>query len=537
LSEEHKRKFTITAGILGAIFFIAQFILPPILMMAAMPVMMFSQDSWMKEANPERGTFWNNQLWYVETALTTETSASGQTTLKRLPVDSEGGPETVVDLPIKNPWLLTGKDRVWIISSSAVGFYRNGNIKIVSQEKTLGDISRPFLYRGYPAVVEERPTGLTVMVFIGNRWQKEFSFGVNVQETRGRIYNKVQVLTYKGTLHLFLKFGDTLYYREGPPPAPIDDRDLWQPVTEVGYTWFAALINDEPVVFHYSMQDTHAKIVGLKKLGNAWKPFFAYDAIMTTDMGIYPLGQPGRFAMLLQSFPGSLRLVQVEGTKVVSEIRHGWGFPFPPGFMAMMFIPYGFMLVLPLILAIILSGMMRRHRVCEYESQPFRVPFASLTRRAFAQIIDAAILAGPTVVGFLIMMPGFFDVEKMLDQSPFGMLAGFGLMLVGLLWVIVCLFIFSFLEGKWGGTPGKWALGIRVFGTDLNPCGFGRALVRNLLKFVDGFFNFMVGVMLVALTEEWQRVGDLAARTIVINMRKEKTLLLQGNEVTPIATQ
>jgi uncharacterized RDD family membrane protein YckC len=480
----------------------------------------------MKQTNPERGIFWNNKIWYVETTVSPEPSASSQTTLKRLSLDSERGPDTGVALPIENPWLLAGKDRVWIISSSAIGFYRNENIKIVSQEKTLGDISRPFLYRGYPAVVEERPTGLTLMVFIGNRWQKEFSLGVNVQETRERIYNKVQVLSYNGTLHLFLKFGDTLYYREGPLPAPRGDRDLWQPVAEVGYTWFAALISGEPVVFHYSRHDTNSKIVGLKKLGNAWKPFFAYDAIMTTDMGIYPLGQPGKFAMLLQSLPGSLRLVQVEGTKVVSEIRHGSGFPFPRGFMAMMFLPYGFMLLLPLILAIILSGMMRKHRVCEYEAQPLRVPFASLTRRALAQIIDAAILAGPAVVGFLIMMPGFFDVEKMVGHNPLGFLAGFGLMLASLFWVIVCLFIFSFLEGKWGGTPGKWAFGIRVLGIDLNPCGFGRALVRNLLKFVDGFFNFMVGVMLVALTEEWQRVGDLAARTIVINMRKEKTLLL-----------
>ncbi len=33
---------------------------------------------------------------------------------------------------------------------------------------------------------------------------------------------------------------------------------------------------------------------------------------------------------------------------------------------------------------------------------------------------------------------------------------------------------------------------------------------------MDGFFNFLVGVLLVALTENWQRLGDLAARTIVV---------------------
>ena len=78
------------------------------------------------------------------------------------------------------------------------------------------------------------------------------------------------------------------------------------------------------------------------------------------------------------------------------------------------------------------------------------------------------------------------------------------------------LVAFSYLEGRLGKTPGKWLLRIRVLGTDLAPCGFWRALVRNLLTFVDGFFNFLVGVLLVALTENWQHLGDLAARTIVV---------------------
>ncbi len=59
-------------------------------------------------------------------------------------------------------------------------------------------------------------------------------------------------------------------------------------------------------------------------------------------------------------------------------------------------------------------------------------------------------------------------------------------------------------------------------GTDLMPCGFGRAFVRNILKFVDGFFNFMVGVMVAALSHNWQRVGDMAARTVVVDVRTDK---------------
>ncbi len=70
----------------------------------------------------------------------------------------------------------------------------------------------------------------------------------------------------------------------------------------------------------------------------------------------------------------------------------------------------------------------------------------------------------------------------------------------------------------------QWVVGIRVIGTDLRPCGFGRALVRNLLKFIDGFFNFMVGILLTALSENCQRLGDMAANTIVVDARKGMTL-------------
>jgi len=99
---------------------------------------------------------------------------------------------------------------------------------------------------------------------------------------------------------------------------------------------------------------------------------------------------------------------------------------------------------------------------------------------------------------------------------PFKPLIFMGFMLAGFLWMFFVIFAFGFLEGKWGQTPGKWVLKIEVVGTDLKRCGFGRGLIRNLLMFVDGFFNFMVGILLVGLTDNWQRVGDMAARTIVV---------------------
>jgi uncharacterized RDD family membrane protein YckC len=86
-------------------------------------------------------------------------------------------------------------------------------------------------------------------------------------------------------------------------------------------------------------------------------------------------------------------------------------------------------------------------------------------------------------------------------------------------WALLMLLVFAVAEGRSGLTPGKWVTRIRVLGADLVPCGFGRALIRNFLKTIDGFFNFMVGIMVVALSENWQRVGDMAARTVVVDDR------------------
>ncbi|MCD4749109.1 MAG: RDD family protein [Thermoanaerobaculales bacterium] len=93
--------------------------------------------------------------------------------------------------------------------------------------------------------------------------------------------------------------------------------------------------------------------------------------------------------------------------------------------------------------------------------------------------------------------------------------------IVAMGWAIVAALAFTIFEGRSGATPGKWLAKIRVLGTNLQPCGFGRALVRNLLKCVDGFFNFIVGIMVVALSENWQRVGDMAARTVVVDVRSD----------------
>ena len=195
----------------------------------------------------------------------------------------------------------------------------------------------------------------------------------------------------------------------------------------------------------------------------------------------------------------------------------GHGFTLSRIFELMMFAFLGPALILPMTLAFILSALMRRHRVSEYEGGSGKMFFGSLIRRALSQMIDLPILGAPAIAGILFLYP-VFDPGRMIKSGR--MLTGLSVISGGLLWGVAWFFLFAFLEGRWGATPGKWVVGIRVLGTDLQPCGFGRALLRNLLKLIDGFFNFMVGILVVALSESCQRLGDMAANTIVVDVRK-----------------
>jgi uncharacterized RDD family membrane protein YckC len=72
-----------------------------------------------------------------------------------------------------------------------------------------------------------------------------------------------------------------------------------------------------------------------------------------------------------------------------------------------------------------------------------------------------------------------------------------------------------------GRTPGKRATGLRVLRTDGSPEDAVASLVRNVLRLVDGLPLFYVpGIVSILATKRNQRLGDLAAGTIVVRERQ-----------------
>ncbi|GLS28073.1 RDD family protein [Marinibactrum halimedae] len=68
-----------------------------------------------------------------------------------------------------------------------------------------------------------------------------------------------------------------------------------------------------------------------------------------------------------------------------------------------------------------------------------------------------------------------------------------------------------------GQTPGKKAFKIKVVNEDLTPVTWGNSFIRNLLRAVDILpFFYVFGLTSMTLSKHFQRLGDMAAGTVVI---------------------
>jgi uncharacterized RDD family membrane protein YckC len=82
---------------------------------------------------------------------------------------------------------------------------------------------------------------------------------------------------------------------------------------------------------------------------------------------------------------------------------------------------------------------------------------------------------------------------------------------------------FAFFESLWSGqTPGKRLVKLRVIDTSGRPLTVYAALLRNLLRIVDQLPGiYAIGILCIVFTRRNQRLGDLAARTVVVHERLE----------------
>lgn len=149
---------------------------------------------------------------------------------------------------------------------------------------------------------------------------------------------------------------------------------------------------------------------------------------------------------------------------------------------------------------------------------------AGIGSRFSAGMIDVACLLIPWSLAFcgvLIVSPAPVDDrgEWKAEETQAVVFAAIGVC-YAILWLYFLLF-----ETLWSGqTPGKRALRLRVVSVHGGPATAGAVILRNVLRVVDslptGIPPFLGGVSMF-VSARAQRLGDLAAGTVVVRERRE----------------
>ena len=127
--------------------------------------------------------------------------------------------------------------------------------------------------------------------------------------------------------------------------------------------------------------------------------------------------------------------------------------------------------------------------------------------RALALIIDSLIFGlGACCVLVIIALGSGGDFET--TGGPAWVING--------IFTLIFLAYFVVLEATSGATLGKRVLKLKVVNVDGSPIEMREALIRNVLRIVDGFFFYLVGAVLIWTDPNKQRLGDRVAKTIVV---------------------
>lgn len=170
-----------------------------------------------------------------------------------------------------------------------------------------------------------------------------------------------------------------------------------------------------------------------------------------------------------------------------------------------------------------------RMRVSTPEGIDLDLSLAGLGSRVAAAVIDGAIL----VIATFVLMYLSFRVATDLGAGGWAFAV-----LTTLVFGLWFGYDVAFETLNSGRTPGKIANGLRVLRTDGRPVTFRTSAVRNILRLVDGPVTlFIAGTVAILASPRNQRLGDLAAGTIVVRERRQQAApALAGQDLFPLPT-
>lgn len=151
---------------------------------------------------------------------------------------------------------------------------------------------------------------------------------------------------------------------------------------------------------------------------------------------------------------------------------------------------------------------------------------ASIGDRIMAFLIDWIIIISYALL-FIFLLSSFFSTnldsldESFIDQNTSGII--FYLVFFFILFSPVIFYHLLCEQFMQGQSFGKRAMKIKVVMADSGQPGFGNYFIRWILRIIDSFPYWGVGICSILFSKKSQRLGDLAAGTIVIKLGEQIT--------------
>ena len=147
------------------------------------------------------------------------------------------------------------------------------------------------------------------------------------------------------------------------------------------------------------------------------------------------------------------------------------------------------------------------------------MPIAGIGSRFIALLVDYLIwFPAILIVGkiFSYFLPSLTAFNKLSEQWA-----------LAIYLFLIFLFnwgYFTLFEAFWNGrTPGKRVARIRVIQRSGRAIGLFESMARNFIRYIDQIpFFYAVGAIAIFVTRDHQRLGDLAAGTLVVRDRVEE---------------
>lgn len=510
---------------------------------------------------PEYVPFWRDKFIELARRRSLQTS-NAEITLAS--TDPETGAKTELDVTLSNPHhepipfgdrLLVQRDSdhwgEWIDGKLEPSEFSPPNLGFVDPEY--------FVWSGEFACAGMVNGRYSVFTFTGGTWNKVGDIALPRATAEPAILqrdDRLQCITQRDRLHLFLTWNGRIYYREGlvvtasqdgRETAPRGDEDpdrnlaSWslvrsfdRPLTpdysrHSRANW-GILIGGQPAVLCVAGIDERKAVGQIDRFdGTTWKrsgslpfPFgtVSFRAVASTDgersyvicttstgaMHVYAIEETGfrETGLSEQGLKHELRDLELAGTVPMA------------------------MLGLGVILGCSTWLLMRSFTSSEYAFGTQTVKLASLGPRGLARLIDLGLI-GITTAGLGWLMSTGFDWKSFIEAAYLNVdhptvSTAVRVSSVLVLWMLAAIVAILMAQGRWGLTPGKWICRLRTVRTSLQPCGVARSLVRECLFFVDccNFLCWTPGIVSIALTNRRQRLGDIVADSIVVKTSRGK---------------